>query len=38
MPPPAPTARAAAVHLLEQVLGEGRLLSEALAAGGLGAL
>ncbi len=38
MPPPAPTARAAAVHLLDQVLGEGRLLSEAVAAGGLAAL
>lgn len=31
MTPPAPTARAAAARLLDQILGEGRLLSEGLA-------
>lgn len=38
MPPPPPSARAAAVRLLDQVLGEGRLLSEALAGGTFDAL
>lgn len=34
----APTARAAAVHLLDQVLGEGRLMSDLIAGGALDAL
>ena len=38
MTPPIPSARAAAVRLLDQVLGEGRLMSEALANGALEAL
>jgi 16S rRNA (cytosine967-C5)-methyltransferase len=35
---PDPTPRAAAVHLLDQVLGEGRLMSDLLASGALQAL
>ena len=38
MTPPTPSARTAAVRLLDQVLGEGRLMSEALAGGALDAL
>src|SRR6056297_2176851 len=35
MPHPAPTARQSAVYLLDQVIGEGRLMSDLLAAGKL---
>ncbi|MEQ8902518.1 MAG: RsmB/NOP family class I SAM-dependent RNA methyltransferase [Roseovarius sp.] len=38
MKKPAPSARSAAVYLLDQVLGEGRLMSELIAGGALEAL
>lgn len=38
MKKPAPTARSAAVHLLDRVLGEGRLMSDLIAGGALDAL
>lgn len=38
MKKPAATARSAAVHLLDQVLGEGRLMSDLIAGGALDAL